>query len=53
MTLPRIRLLKQEEPWLRRAALVGYPRPGIGICVDIYDCIDGGYLVMPVLADVS
>lgn len=49
--LPRIRLLKQIEPWLARASLVGYPLPGIGIVVDIYtmSSSDEGYLVMPIL----
>ena len=47
--LPRIRRLSQPEPWLTRASLVGYPLPGIGIIVDIYDMIDGGYLILPVM----
>lgn len=48
MTLPRIRKQTNPETWLYTAILVGYPKPGIGILVDLYQRIDRtGWEVLP------
>lgn len=47
MNMPRIRLLSSPETFVDRVALVGYPRPGIGLEVDIYHATDGTYMVFP------
>lgn len=39
MILPRIRKdlsRSHDVDWLVAAILVGYPKPGIGLCVDLY-----------------
>jgi hypothetical protein len=34
--LPRIRKQTNPETWLYTAVLVGYPKPGVGLVVDLY-----------------
>lgn len=36
MILPRIRLSSKSETWAYEASLTGYPRPGIGLVVYLY-----------------
>lgn len=44
ISLPRIRndyaRKSQGEAWLIPAILVGYPQPGVGVCVDLYRPLD-------------
>lgn len=50
--LPRIRRdlsRKTDGPFVIPAILAGYPKPGIGLCVDLYEPMygDAGFMVFP------
>lgn len=55
MTLPRIRKNYHQpegiQPWALRVMLVGYPKPGVALVVDLYEPMYGDptWIVFPVI----